>query len=290
MAKTKIGKYILSRIRTRLRLVIMKEETFEEKFAVRLTPLNTFIIAGTLVILLITFTIYIVAFTPLREYIPGYADVGMKRNLIYLSLKTDSLSKNIRAQEIYIQNLNRVISGKTAMYNVKDSIAVKAPAENLTTLPKSPADSQLRAMIESRDKYDLALDADALFSSSIAGYYFFTPLNGTPTEEFNPRQKHFGVDIVGTPNEAIKSTLDGTVVFASFTSETGYVIAVQHSNNIFSIYKHNSALLKTTGDYVKAGDVIAIIGNSGELSTGPHLHFELWYNGNPVNPKEYISL
>src|SRR5204863_7330192 len=122
------------------------------------------------------------------------------------------------------------------------------------------------------------------------GFYFFTPLNGAITEEFNAKQKHYGVDIVGRPNEAIKSTLDGTVVYAGFTAETGYVIAVQHSNNIFSIYKHNSALLKSIGDYVKAGEVIAIIGNSGELSTGPHLHFELWYNGNPVNPKDYMSI
>lgn len=289
MAKTKLGKYILSRIRTKLRLVIMKEETFEEKFAVRLTPLNTFIITGSVIILLITFTTYIIAFTPLREYIPGYADVGMKRNLIYLSLKTDSLTTKINSQALYIENLNKVISGKAGIEKMKDTSTTNK-SEPIVQLEKSTADSQLRSMIESQDKYDLALDADASFSSSIAGFYFFTPLNGIITEEFNAKQKHYGVDIVGKPNEAIKSTLDGTVVFAGFTAETGYVIAVQHSNNIFSIYKHNSALLKGLGDYVKAGEVISIIGNSGQLSTGPHLHFELWYNGNPVNPKDYMSI
>lgn len=276
-------------MRTKLRLVIMKDETFEEKFALRLTPLRTFIIVGVLIILLITLTTYIIAFTQLREYIPGYADVGMKRNLIYLSMKTDSLTGKIRNQEIYIQNLNDVITGKAGMDKVKDTNSVTAKFDSITHLERSVSDSLLRTKIESQDKYDLALDADAAYASSIAGFYFFTPLNGTITDEFNSKTKHYGVDIVGSPNEAIKSTLDGSVVFAGFTAETGYVIAVQHSNNIVSIYKHNSALLKASGDFVKAGDVIAIIGNSGELSNGPHLHFELWYNGNPVNPKDYLS-
>lgn len=289
MAQSKIIKYLISRSRTKLRLVIMKEETFEEKFALRLTPLKTFIITGLIVILLITITTYIIAFTPLREYIPGYADVGMKRNLIYLSLKTDSLINKVNSQATYIENLNKVISGKAGNEQVKDTASITKP-EPITTLVKSEEDSILRSIIESQNQYDLAMDAEGDISNSIAGFYFFTPLNGTITEEFNAKQKHYGIDIVGKPNEAIKATLDGTVVFAGFTSETGYVIAVQHSNNLFSIYKHNSALLKSIGDYVKAGDAIAIIGNTGELSTGPHLHFELWYNGNPVNPKEYMSI
>ncbi len=289
MAQNKFIKYLISRSRTKLRLVIMKEETFEEKFALRLTPLKTFIITGLIVILLITITTYIIAFTPLREYIPGYADVGMKRNLIYLSLKTDSLINKVNTQATYIENLNKVISGKAGSEQVKDTASITKP-EPITTLVKSEEDSILRSIIESQNQYDLAMDDEGDISNSIAGFYFFTPLNGTITEEFNAKQKHYGIDIVGKPNEAIKATLDGTVVFAGFTSETGYVIAVQHSNNLFSIYKHNSALLKSIGDYVKAGDAIAIIGNTGELSTGPHLHFELWYNGNPVNPKEYMSI
>lgn len=289
MAKTKISKYIFSRMRTKMRLVIMKEETFEEKFAVRLTPLNTFIIVGSLIISLIFLTTYLIAFTNLREYIPGYADVGMKRNLIYLSLKTDSLSNKLAAQENYIKSLNLVMSGKAGSEKINDTATISAHYDSIMQLDKSKADSQLRSLIESQDQYDLAYTGKATYASGIAGFYYFTPLAGTITEEFNPTLKHYGVDIVSMPNAAIKSVLDGTVVFAGFTSDNGYVIAVQHNNNLFSIYKHNSALLKSTGDYVKAGDVIAIIGNSGELSNGSHLHFELWYNGSAVNPKDYMS-
>lgn len=289
MAKTKIGRYILSRMRTKMRLVIMKDETFEEKFALTLTPLNTFILIGSLVISLIFLTTYLIAFTNLREYIPGYADVGMKRNLIYLSLKTDSLTNKIIAQENYINNLNEVMSGKAGTEKIKDTSTTTVRFDSIVQLEKSPADSQLRSLMESQDQFDLSFDANGSYATGIAGFYYFTPLAGAITDEFNPNIKHYGVDIVGAPNEAIKSTLDGTVVFAGFTSENGYVIAVQHNNNLFSIYKHNSVLLKSAGDFVKAGDVIAIIGNSGELSNGPHLHFELWYNGNPVNPKDYMS-
>src|SRR5205085_12083328 len=144
----------------------------------------------------------------------------------------------------------------------------------------------LRQMIESQDQYSLA---EGSMHNSLNSFLFFPPVKGTITNRFEIVKKHFGVDIVGDANEPIKSTLDGTIVFSNFTSETGYVIGIQHSNNIFSVYKHCSALLKKAGDFVKAGEVVAIIGNSGELSEGPHLHFELWFNGNPMNPQQYIS-
>ena len=147
----------------------------------------------------------------------------------------------------------------------------------------------LRLEIESQDQFNLASGISNTISSSISSFYFFTPLKGAITTKFNTTQKHFGIDIVAGPNEVIKNVLEGTVVIANWTSETGYVIGVQHSNNLFTLYKHNSALLKGVGDYVKAGEVIAIIGNTGEYSTGPHLHFELWYNGSPVNPLDYIN-
>jgi murein DD-endopeptidase MepM/ murein hydrolase activator NlpD len=126
-------------------------------------------------------------------------------------------------------------------------------------------------------------------ASGISGFLFFPPLKGTVTSRFDAPRKHFGIDIVSNANESIKATLDGTVLLSNFTSETGYVIALQHGNNLVSFYKHNSALLKKAGDFVKAGEVIAIIGSSGELSSGPHLHFELWYNGTPLDPLKYIA-
>lgn len=288
MAKQSLSKYILSRMRTRLRLVIMKDDTFEEKFSLRLTPLNVFILFGSLAILLIFITTYIIAFTPLRQYIPGYADVGMKRKLISLSYSADSLSNKLYAQNLYIQNLNAIINGELPVTKLRDTAAATARYDSISRLEKSEADSLLRYQIESADRFDLAIDPNAPFGSGIANFAFFTPLKGTITSKFNSKQKHFGIDIVAGANEVIKSTLDGTVVFSDFTSETGYTLCIQHSNNLFSVYKHNSALLKHIGDFVKAGDVIAIIGNSGELTTGPHLHFELWYNGSAVDPSEYM--
>jgi murein DD-endopeptidase MepM/ murein hydrolase activator NlpD len=282
-------KKIYRRLRNKYRLVIMNDETFEEKVSIRLSPLNVFVFSGTIVISLITFTIYIIAFTPLREYIPGYADVNMQRKLVALTYQTDSLMKSLHTRDIYLANLRGIINGTVG---ADSTLTGGAPAlmryDTLNIPPPSAADSALRAQLESQDRFTLTTGGTGP-ASAISSFFFFTPVKGTITNTFNPRAKHYGVDIVASPNEVIKTTLDGTVIIADWTSETGYVIAVQHSNNLFSVYKHNSALLKTTGDYVKAGEVIAIIGNSGELTTGPHLHFELWYNGSPVNPVDYMT-
>jgi murein DD-endopeptidase MepM/ murein hydrolase activator NlpD len=281
-------KKIYRRLQNKYRLVIMNDETFEEKVSVTLSPLNVFVFAGTIIISLITFTIYIIAFTPLREYIPGYADVNMQRKLVALTYKTDSLTRSVVARDMYLDNLRSVIDGSVG----KDSADGGRPDftryDTIQIPPASPVDSALRAQIESQDRFSLSPAYGAPISS-ISSFYFFTPVKGTLISQFNPKIKHFGIDLLAAPNEVIKTTLDGTVVISDWTSETGYVIAVQHSNNLFSVYKHNSALLKSTGDFVKAGEVIAIIGNSGELTTGPHLHFELWYNGTPVNPIDYIA-
>jgi murein DD-endopeptidase MepM/ murein hydrolase activator NlpD len=123
---------------------------------------------------------------------------------------------------------------------------------------------------------------------SITNFFFFSPLKGLVTNSFDMKEEHYGIDITAQENEAIKATLDGTVIMSAWTSETGYVIQIQHENNLVSVYKHNSALMKKVGQYVKAGEVVAIIGNSGELTSGTHLHFELWYNGNPIDPQEYM--
>ena len=280
-------KKIYRKLRNQYRLVIMNDETLEERTSLRLSPLNVFVLFGTVIISLVTFTIYIIAFTPLREYIPGYTDVNMRRKLITLTLKTDSLERALSANNFYFQNLRNVIDGKAGNVNVVQPDTTQARYDTIHKLTKSREDSLLRAEIESQDQFNLAVSS--VTASPISSFYFFTPLKGITTASFEPKKKHFGVDIVAKPNEAIKSTLDGTVIISDWTSETGYVIGVQHSNNLFSLYKHNSALLKHTGDYVKAGEVIAIIGNSGEFTTGPHLHFELWYNGTAVNPVDYIS-
>ena len=270
-------------------MVVMNDQTLEEKASLRLTPLNVFVTAGIVLLTLITSTIYIIAFTPLREYIPGYSDVGMKRNLMGLTLRADSLQSELRSRELYLTNLRNVINGDIGADSTLEYESVSTVRfDTMKTLQKSAEDSALRALIEQQDKYDLEFSNNPAGSNSISSFFFFTPVKGTVINRFDPIEKHYGIDVVAAKNEAIKSTLDGSVVLSTWTYETGYVIAIQHSNNLFSIYKHNSALLKKEGNYVKAGEVIAIIGNSGETSTGPHLHFELWHNGKAINPLDYM--
>lgn len=282
-------KKIVKNLRSIFRLVVLNDQTLEEKFSLRLTPMNIIVFGGTFAISLITLTLYLIAFTPLREYIPGYTDVRIRRNLVNVALKTDSLEYRMGSQERYLSNLLNVLNDKLDSTKPEKAIANAALYDTIRKLDKSEEDARLREQLEAGDKYELSETPAKTFSSGIGSTAFFTPLKGTITTKFNAIQKHFGIDIVSGPNEVIKSALDGTVIMASFTSETGYVIGVQHGNNLMTFYKHNSALLKGVGDNVKAGEVIAIIGNTGEFSTGPHLHFELWYNGSPVNPLEYIS-
>ena len=278
---------IYKKLSNKYRLVVMNDETFEERASLRLSPLNVFVFLGTLIITFITLTIYVIAFTGLREYIPGYTDVTVRKKAVENFNKTDSLSHLLAAQDLFIANLQQILSGNIDKEIIIDTVKSSQLYDSITVLKKIPEDSLLRREIENQDKYNLGVN-EASNTGGISNFYFFTPVKGTITTTFNPEQKHFGVDVVSSPDAIIKSALDGTVVLSEWTSQTGYVIAVQHSNNLFSIYKHNSALLKSVGNVVKAGDVIAIIGNTGELTSGPHLHFELWYNGAPVNPSDYI--
>ena len=275
-------------LKNKYRLVVMNEQTFEEKASFHLRPLNVFVAVGIIILLLITLTTFIIAFSPLREYIPGYADVKTQRKVYSLAMKADSMEKALNARDLYIQNINNIINGNPGTVDGNKKTQV-ARYDTIHSLKKSVQDSALRKEIETQDQFTLGVRDNASFLNSMSGFLFFPPVKGTVTNRFDPVSKHYGIDIASNANEAVKSTLDGTVLLANFTSETGYVIAIQHSNNLLSFYKHNSSLLKKPGDFVKAGDAIAIIGNSGELSTGPHLHFELWYNGTALDPQKYIS-
>ncbi|MGA2823607.1 MAG: M23 family metallopeptidase [Bacteroidales bacterium] len=290
--KDKKKKSFMSRLRNKYRLVIMNDETLEERLTFRLSRLNVFVVLGTLTIILIILTSILIAFTPLREYIPGYTNVGLQKQLYEMQIKTDSMEKGLEKRDIFIQNMKDVMNGKDLSTDIpltKDTLH----KYNNIKLKKSPEDSLLRAEMENQGKYNLYRFENSenirQKNQSIGKVLFFVPLKGVITNEFNPSQNHYGVDIVSKQNEAIKCVLDGTVILSNWALETGYTIAIQHQQNIVSVYKHNSALLKKEGDFVKAGDPIAIIGQTGELNTGPHLHFELWSDGNPVNPKDYIN-
>ncbi len=277
----------LDRIKHRYRIVIMNDDTFEENFSLRLTPLGFFILLGSITIVMTALVTSIIAFTPLREYVPGYADVGMRREVIKMSLKSDSLEQYLMMQNAYLENISGVLNGKSANDSTSQNKPNKGKDYDKINTAASKKEEALRKKIEAEDKYSLAFGTEST-KSGISNFFFFTPLKGMITESFKANEQHYGVDVVGPENEAIKSTLDGTVIFTGWSSETGYTITVQHSNNLISVYKHNSALLKKVGDYIKAGEPIAIIGNTGEQTTGPHLHFELWYNGTAINPQEYM--
>jgi murein DD-endopeptidase MepM/ murein hydrolase activator NlpD len=289
--RRKKGKWY-ARLRNKYRLVFMNDQTLEERFTFRLSRLNVFVALGTLTIILIFLTSILIAFTPLREYIPGYTNVSLQRNMYELQIKTDSIEKALELKDKYTQNLKKIISGGDF---VTETPVPKDSARHYgdLRLTRSVEDSLLRSEVENQAKYSLyraeTSDADIKKKTSLGNVLFFVPLKGVVTNDFDPAQKHFGVDIVAKKDEAIKSVLDGTVVFSDWTVETGYVIVIQHPQNLVSVYKHNSALLKRQGEMVKAGEPIAIVGESGELKTGPHLHFELWSEGTPLNPKDYIS-
>lgn len=284
------------KFRDKYRLVIFHDESFEEKISFRLSRLNVFVLIVSVSVLLIVVTAYIIAFTSLREYIPGYTDVNLNRKVYALERTTDSLERVFRQKQVFFDNINRIING----YDFADD-SIKAVMEgtgkssvNMDTISweRSLEDSLLRLEFENMERFNLNVENSLIPEArrrAMSVSSFFVPLKGTITNSFDPVQKHFGVDIVAKSNEAIKATLEGTIVYADWTPDKGYVIGIQHGGNFFSVYKHNSVLLKREGDFVRAGEPVAIIGESGELSSGPHLHFELWYNTAPVNPEEFIS-
>jgi murein DD-endopeptidase MepM/ murein hydrolase activator NlpD len=294
MAKEKKSakKAWVSKLRSKYRLVFMNDETLEERLTFRLSRLNVFVALGTLTIVLIFLTTILIAFTPLREYIPGYTSVRIQRRLYELQFRTDSIQKDLQKKDLFIKNLKDIINGKDLPSETPVTGKPKQNYGNIK-LTKSPEDSMLRMEIESQNRYNISGMSQGAGgmgrNRSVGNILFFTPMKGIITNEFHPVEKHFGIDIVARQDEAIKAVLDGTVILSEWTLETGYVIVLQHQYDLVSVYKHNSALLKKCGEFVKAGSPIAIIGESGELTSGPHLHFELWYDGNPVDPKEYIK-
>ena len=274
--------------RDKYRFSIVNDTTFEEVWRVRLTQYNAFLLITGLVLFIIGATVSLIAFTNLREFIPGYPDVTMRRNILMSAIRLDSLDKELEMRDKYFANMNAIISGKEPadFYSVQDTTG----NYRSIVFKNTPEDSALRARVENEEKYNLTLGPSSLESVvSLAGLHFFPPVKGIISGRFDERTKHFGTDIVAKPKSSVSAVLDGTVIFTGWTMETGFVIQIQHTNNTVSIYKHNASLLKETGDLVKAGEPISIIGNSGELYTsGPHLHFEIWYKGSPLDPEKHI--
>lgn len=271
---------------TKNRLVILNEDSFEEIFSLKLTLMNVFVVATVGAVLIITVTTFLIAFTPLREFIPGYASNKLKRNATELALKSDSLADAMKKNEAYISSIKRVLSGDLEYAKLnKDSIYASKGAVAITQDTKpSEADLKLRQEVEQEDKYNLFEKAQSKVSVVL-----FPPAKGSITEKFSLKNKHFAVDVALGKNTPIKATLNGTVIFADWTPTTGNVIIIRHNNGFLSVYKHAASLTKAQGDVVKTGEVIALAGSTGQESTGIHLHFELWKDGYAIDPTQFIE-
>jgi len=272
-----------SKLFHKYRFVIMTDSSFEEKLSVKLSRLNVIAFVGTLVFFCFFSTMLLITYTPLSEYVPGKSSVEVQKGLIELNIKSDSLEVILLNRSIYLENINKIINGEE-LVNPENSEEI-TNTQNPISFEKSIEDSVFRVKVETEDKSSI-YKKDNTDNNNLM---FFSPLSGLISDGYNNKTKHFGIDLVAKEKSRISSVLEGTIVISHWAYETGYIVGVQHSNDYLSFYKHNSVLLKSVGDYVNAGDHIAIIGNSGELSSGPHLHFELWHKGVPVNPENYIS-
>lgn len=274
--------------RDKYRFSIVNDTTFEEVWRVRLTQYNAFLLISFLVLFIIGATVSIIAFTNIREFIPGYPDVTMRRNILMSAIRLDSLEKQLELRDKYFANMNAIIAGEqpAEIYSMQDTSGSYKSIRYST----SPEESALRAQVENEERYNVTYTPDFSESvTSLAELHFFPPVKGIVSGKFDIRTKHYGTDIVAKPRSPVSAALDGTVIFTGWTMETGYVIEIQHPNNIVSVYKHNASLLKETGDLVRAGEPVSIVGDSGELYTsGPHLHFEIWYKGSPLDPEKHI--
>lgn len=283
--KEKRGKKIRKKLLHKYRLVVLNEDTFEERFSFKLNRLNVFVFSTIFAVVLITATTLLIAFTPMREYIPGYSSTALKKQATDLTFKTDSLQQALDVNAQYIASIRKVLTGDVATVDFnKDSIleAVQLEASQIDLNP-SRQDSLLREQVAQEDKYNpLATDTEVNFT-------LFAPVKGPISEVYSLEAKHYAIDVVTTMGAPIKAVADGTVIFAEWSAETGYVLVLKHANNLISVYKHNASLSKEQGELVKAGEVIATAGNTGELSTGPHLHFELWSDGYPIDPTNFID-
>ena len=266
------------------RFVVLNEDTFEERFSFKLNRLNAFVLGGVFSVLLITLTILFIVFTPLKEYIQGYSSTELKKEASELVYKVDSLNQVLSVNDLYIENIQQVLKGeiKRVSFN-KDSVLSQFKIDEIDFAP-SPVDSAFRAEVEQLDRYSVFEEA-----TRNTDIVFTAPIKGEITENYNDRDKHFAIDIAVDKDTPVKAVADGTVIFRGFTADTGYVIVIEHNQGFISVYKHNATIFKEQGDLVKSGEVIASAGSTGNLSTGSHLHFELWNDGYPVNPANYIN-
>lgn len=280
--------HLKKKLTNKYRLVIMNEETFEEQVSFKLSRLNVYVVGGVFSIFLIVLTSLLIAYTPLREYVPGYTTADVRSRSVILLDSLEILQEKNLENNLQLNAIKTILSGDIKVEDIKADVdsLVKAEKDTLKMeeLLASREDSLFRAEIEKADKYNVMPNQIEKHSM-----VFFAPVTGSITDHFNAKEQHYGIDIAVPKNTPVKAVEDGTVIFSEWSIDTGFVIIVDHGRSIISVYKHNAKLYKKAGDNVKSGEIIAVAGNEGMLSTATHLHFELWYNSYPIDPSQFIQ-
>lgn len=284
MAKEKVR--LWDRLKYKYKLSVINETSYEEVFNFRLSQLHVLTALSVLAVILVVLTILLIAFTDLREFIPGYPDGNMRQMIAQNALRVDSLENELLKRDRFFKSIRLVLNGGDTTSLERSRKDTERYRNDTIRFQISEQENEFRAAIEERERFNLSL---GMKEQNHDYYHFFPPVEGIVTQSFDEKKRHYGTDIVAKANAKVAAVLDGVVIFTDWTVKTGYVIQVQHTNDLISVYKHNSILLKKQGDYVRAGEVLGVVGNTGEESSGPHLHFELWRAGNPLNPENFIK-
>ncbi len=281
MSKVKSNK---RQIRSKYRLAVVKEDSYEEKFALSLSKRNIFLVISSIALLVILITTLFIFYTPVREYIPGYDTTKIRMQAIQNLDKIDSIMISLQKNKQFIESFSRTINGDEFVSVYADNQKLKNIDLNELEVNINIEDSILRKIVEIEDRFNIIESENNEISIDLV-----SPASGLISEGFNFSDGHFGVDIVLKERTPIKTISDGIVIFSAWTLNYGYTVVVYHKNKLTSIYKHNESIKVEKGDFVMSGEVIALSGNTGDLTTGPHLHFEIWDSQGPLNPEDLIS-
>ncbi len=283
-----------NRAQEKKRIIILDVDNYEEKRSYTTSKFNVFILVSFFTILLGFLTFALISYSSLKNLIPGYPNPiqqqEIKNKSIIIDQKLTELLSKTEKEKSYINNVMQILNGSIPI-NEKDTSWKKIkPNANSNTNEISSSEKSMREKVQNREKFDIdVIPGGALKSEVLPELLLFPPIKGEITNKMNISSGHFGVDIIAPKNEAVSSILNGTIIYHNWSPTDGHVVHIQHKKNLISIYKHNSEILKEIGDFVESGEPIAIVGNSGEHSTGPHLHFELWHNGYPLDPEIFIN-
>jgi murein DD-endopeptidase MepM/ murein hydrolase activator NlpD len=276
---------------TNYRLVVMNNETFEEIGSYRLTLMNLYVFLSSAFVGTALLVLALIVFTPLKRYIPGASPINENEELLKMSNQISKLEGQVTAQKTYYDGFRKMLTDKVEAAPDKPEEELKQIPDSLLDVDRIAEDAQIRNQVAGGGfAMNTSLDGSRLLmEKSLFDLDFKNPMSGIVSKNFEVQTKHYGIDITAPKGKSVNSTLDGIVIAADWTLETGYTIGIQHNNNLISFYKHNSKLLKKVGEVVKANDAIALVGNTGALTDGAHLHFELWHRGKPIDPADYID-